>query len=106
MKKLLIGLLFGAAAGLIDIMPMLAMRLPLAANLSAFSLWVVVGVFIAFTDLKLNSVQKGAVIALLVFLPNAFLIGQNNIADLLPPLVLTVILGSALGWAIGKQERF
>jgi hypothetical protein len=102
MKKILIGLLFGAAAGLIDITPMLAMRLPLAANLSAFSLWVVVGLFIASADLKLNSAAKGLVIALLVFAPNAFLIGQNNIADLLPPLLMTVILGNLLGWLIGR----
>jgi len=102
MKKLLLGLLFGAAAGLIDILPMLAMKLPLAANLSAFSLWVVAGLLIASADLKLNSAAKGLVIALLVFLPNAFLIGQNHIADLLPPLVMTVILGSLLGWLIGR----
>lgn len=102
MKKLIVGLLFGAAAGLIDIAPMLVMRLPLAADLSAFSLWVVVGLLIASADLKLKSAANGLVIALLVFLPNAFLIAQNNIADLLPPLVMTVILGSLLGWLIGR----
>lgn len=103
-KKLLVGLLFGALVGLIDIMPMLAMKLPLAANLSAFSLWVVVGLLITITDLKLNSALKGTVIALLVFLPSSFLIGQNALADLSVPLVMTVLLGSLLGWLIERAK--
>jgi hypothetical protein len=96
------GLLLGALAGLIDIIPMIFMKLPLAANLSAFSLWVVAGFLIQHSSLKLNSAVKGLVISLLVFLPTAFLIAQNNPADLLPPLGMTVILGSLLGLGIGK----
>lgn len=98
----MIGILLGAIAGVIDVIPMLAMKLPLAANLSAFSLWVVAGFLVQHTSLKLNSLAKGLVISLLVFLSTAFLIGQNDPADLIPPLVMTVILGSLLGWAVGK----
>jgi hypothetical protein len=103
MNKPLIGVLFGAAAGLIDIIPMVMMKLPVSADLSAFSLWVVTGLLIAVSELKFNSAVKGLVVALLVFLPNAFLIGQNNIADLLPPLIMTIILGSLLGFLIDHK---
>ena len=101
-KKIRLGLIFGALAGLIDILPMLAMKLPAAANLSAFSLWVAAGFFIATSELKLNRVLKGLIVSLLIFLPNAFLIGQNNLAGLVPPLIMTVILGGLLGLVVGK----
>lgn len=102
MKRMRLGLIFGALAGLIDILPMLAMKLPAAANLSAFSLWVAAGFFIAASELKLNRVLKGLIVSLLIFLPNAFLIGQNNATDLVPPLIMTIILGGLLGLIVGK----
>ena len=50
MNIIWLGLGLGIVAGVIDVLPMLAMKLPLIAELSAFSMWVVVGFFIAVTD--------------------------------------------------------
>ena len=68
-KKLIIGLLFGGIAGVIDVIPMLWQRLTWDANLSAFSMWVVVGFLISVTDLRIPAAVKGILIAFLVLLP-------------------------------------
>jgi len=105
MNKIQAGLIFGVIAGIIDILPMIAMKLPLSADLSAFSLWVIAGFFIATSTLKINGALKGIFISFLVLLPNAFLIGQNSITDLIPVLVTTLILGCILGYLIGKYGK-
>ncbi len=101
-KKITVGLTFGFIAGLIDVIPMFLMKLPVDAILSAFSLWVVAGFFIATSTLKINSVLKGILISFLVLAPCAFLIGLKNPADLIPIFVTTGILGCILGILIKK----
>jgi hypothetical protein len=92
MNIILLGLVLGVVAGVIDIIPMLAMKLPLIAELSAFSMWVVIGFFIASADFGINGIAKGVIVALLVLLPNFFLIGENKPAKLVPVLIMTVVL--------------
>ena len=41
--KILVGALFGAVAGIIDVIPMIMQSLTWDANLSAFALWVISG---------------------------------------------------------------
>ena len=53
-RKIIYGLLFGAAAGVIDVLPMIIQKLTWDADLSAFFMWVVVGFLIATTELKLK----------------------------------------------------
>jgi len=103
MKKIQAGILFGALAGFIDILPMLAQKLSWDANLSAFLMWVAVGFLVSISDLKINGVFKGLLIAFLVLLPAAILIGAKEPFSLIPIMVMTIILGSAVGFAI---ERF
>ena len=105
MKKLTIAFLLGSLAGLVDILPMLAMKLPLNANLSAFSLWVVAGFFIATSEIKINRLLKGVLLSSLILLPNAFLIGWNHPPDLVPVVIMTLILGSLLGYLIDKYAK-
>ena len=47
MKKIKIGLLLGIAAGVIDVIPMVIQNLTWDANISAFTMWIVVGFLIA-----------------------------------------------------------
>jgi hypothetical protein len=75
MKTIIIGILLGAAAGIIDVIPMIIKKLTWDANISAFSLWVVSGLLIATSGFEINPVIKGILIALLVLLPCAVLIG-------------------------------
>jgi len=101
-NKVLIGILFGVAAGIIDVIPMLMQNLTWDANISAFTMWVVIGFFIASVDLKMNPILKGIVISFLVLLPLAIIIGWNEPSVLIPISIMTTILGSFLGYAIGK----
>jgi hypothetical protein len=103
MDKKVSGVVFGAVAGIIDVIPMVLQDLSWDANLSAFLMWVVVGFLIAAADLNLPSAIKGLLIAFLVLIPAAVLIGWKEPASLLPIGIMTIILGSLLGWTI---ERF
>lgn len=97
------GLLFGIIAGIIDVSPMLLQKLPWSANLSAFSLWVVVGVLIATTEIKMNKILKGILISFMVLLPCAILIGSQELVTLIPISIMTLILGSGLGYFLRKK---
>lgn len=102
MKKQLIGLILGAIAGMIDVVPMIMQGLTWDANLSAFSMWMVIGFFIVSVDFKINPVLKGIIIAFLVLLPSAFLIGWAEPITLIPISIMTILLGGLLGFAIHK----
>jgi len=102
MNKLLAGIILGAVAGCIDVIPMLMQKLTWDANLSAFSLWIVVGFLISTSSLRINSFLKGIVIAFLVLIPCAFIIGWHQPASLIPITLMTLILGSFLGWAVDR----
>jgi len=84
MKKITIGVLFGVAAGIIDVIPMIIQNLSWDANLSAFTMWVVIGFFIASVELKMNPILKGIVISFLVLLPLAIIIGWKEPVVLIP----------------------
>lgn len=74
-EKMKIGILSGMIAGIIDVIPMILQNLTWDANLSAFTMWIVVGFFISTIDLKINPIMKGILLAFLVLLPSAILIG-------------------------------
>ena len=105
MEKTRLGLLLGLFAGVIDVIPMVVQNLTWDANLSAFSLWIVSGFLIARTDIKIKGAIKGIIISFLVLLPSAILIGWKEPLSLAPILVMTIILGAALGFLIGKYSR-
>ena len=105
MKRVQVGIVSGVIAGVIDVIPMLIQKLTWDANLSAFSLWVVSGYLIAVTPLKLKASVKGIFISFLVLLPSAFLIGWREPVSLFPIIIMTSVLGSALGYMIDKYGR-
>ncbi len=102
MKRIKIGLLLGLVAGIIDVIPMIMQNLTWDANISAFTMWIVVGFLIATIDLKINSIIKGILTAFLVILPTAILIGWKEPVSLMPIAVMTLVLGSLLGFSINK----
>ncbi|MBU0672669.1 MAG: hypothetical protein KJ732_06555 [Candidatus Margulisbacteria bacterium] len=102
MKKILVGLLFGALAGVIDVVPMVMQKLPWDANLSAFTMWVVVGFLVSVVDLKINNILKGIVIAFLCLAPIAVLIAAQEPMTLVPIFIMALILGSGVGFFVGK----
>jgi len=96
-KKILFGLLFGAIAGILDVIPMVIQKLPWNADVSAFSMWVVIGFLISVSSISINRVLKGILISLCVLLPNLFIIAENGISGLIPIVIITLILGGLLG---------
>ena len=102
MKKIFLGIVFGILAGLIDVTPMIIQDLSWDANISAFSMWVVIGFLLSIIELKMNSILKGILISYLVLLPVAILIGWKEPISLIPIFVMTPILGGLLGFTINK----
>jgi uncharacterized membrane protein AbrB (regulator of aidB expression) len=105
MKKIIIGVLFGAITGVMDVVPMALQKLTWDANLSAFSLWVVSGFIIASIDLKMHPVLKGILVPFMVLLPSAILIGAKQPAALIPIGAMTLVLGALLGFCISKAAK-
>jgi hypothetical protein len=102
MNKHLTGILLGAVAGVLDVVPMIIQGLTWDANLSAFSMWVVVGLVLSSIGFKMPSVIKGIAVSLLILLPTAILIGWKQPISLVPILIMTVILGAGLGFSIDR----
>lgn len=104
-KRIAIGLLVGAVAGAVDIVPMLLKNLTWDANLSAFAMWLVIGFMVATSELKLHPVPKGIVISYLCLLPVACIIGWKDPASLMPILGMTLVLGAFVGFFFHKLVK-
>ena len=104
-KEITTGVICGLVAGAIDLIPMVIQKLPWNANLSALSMWIIIGFFIATTQVPLNAIMKGILIAILCFLPNSFIIGWNDAMSLIPIFIMTIILGGLLGFFIQKMTK-
>ena len=102
MKKIIIGIMLGVAAGIIDVIPMVIQKLTIDANLSAFSLWIISGFLIATSNLKIYSALKGIIISFLVLTPALIIISWKEPMSLIPICIMTLILSSLLGFFIEK----
>jgi hypothetical protein len=102
MKKVFIGIFFGAIAGIVDSIPMILQKLTWDAITSAFVMWVIIGFLISINTLKITAITKGILVSFLVLIPSAILIGAKEPSSLLPIGVMTLVLGGALGFSIDK----
>lgn len=105
MKKTTLGIILGVMAGIIDVIPMILMKLTWDANISAFSMWVVIGFILSRIEVKLNPIILGIIVSFLVLLPSAILIGWNDPKSLFPTIVMTTILGGLLGYSIEQLSK-
>ena len=96
-KRLQTGLLLGLVAGIIDVIPMILQHLTWDANLSAFSMWIVIGFFMAIAQFPIKGMGKGLLISFCILLPSLFIICWKEPASLIPIITMTAILGSLLG---------
>jgi CHASE2 domain-containing sensor protein len=101
-NKYIVGLTIGICAGIIDLIPMIIQKLSWDANLSAFSMWVVIGFFLSISTLKIKGILKGLVISILILFPNLFIIGWKEPVSLIPILIMTMILGAISGYLYQK----
>lgn len=105
MSKIIAGILFGLIAGIIDMIPMIIQGLTWDAHLSALTMWIVSGFLISTSSLKLNSIVKGILISFLVLLPCSIIIGWYKPSSLIPIFIMTIILGSLLGFSIDRFSK-
>ena len=99
MRKLLICLMIGIIAGIIDVIPMIVQKLDIYANASAFVHWIVLGIIIPYVSFKLKGWIKGLVIAVISSLPVIIIVLKDNPCSVIPILVMSVVLGSLVGFA-------
>jgi len=97
--SIIVGVLLGMAAGMVDVIPMLLQGLTWDANLSAFCLWVVSGFVLATSHLRRSPVLKGMLIPFICLLPSAVIIGWKKPFSLVLISIMTLILGALLGFA-------
>ncbi|MBI9067761.1 MAG: hypothetical protein JEZ09_10750 [Salinivirgaceae bacterium] len=93
MTNILIALLIGICAGIIDTIPMILQKLDKSATLSAFIHWLVLGLIIPFVDWDIAPWLKGLIIGELTALPVIAMIFKQDKKAALPILFMSAILG-------------
>lgn len=98
MKTFLFTLGTGAVFGLIDILPMLKMKLDKFSILSAFVFYLIVPFIVYNTDLfGMPWWLKGSVITLLLALPVMIMVVKDGIQTAIPIFLMSIVLGALVG---------
>jgi hypothetical protein len=100
MKNILFTILIGCIAGIIDILPMLKMKLNKYAISSAFTFYFIIP-FIIFNIKLLENLWwlKGGIITLVLSIPTIIIISKEDKKSILPIASMAIILGSLIGIA-------
>ena len=101
-NKTKVGLIVGIIFGIVDIIPMILMKMTWDTLVSAFLMCIIGGFLISTTNLKLNNTLKGTLIFFLIALPMMILVVAGSPQELIPMLVTNLIIGSLMGYFIGR----
>ncbi len=99
MNNFLIAVLIGLTAGLLDVIPMIIMRLDKVANISAFTHYFVLGLVIPFVNWDLNPWVTGMIISFLSGLPVMIIVAPKDKKSLIPITIFSIVLGAGIGLA-------
>jgi hypothetical protein len=102
MNSFLIAVVIGLAAGLIDVIPMIIMKLEKAANISAFVHYFVLGLIIPFVSWEIEPWIKGIIISFLSALPVMIIVYNKDKKAIIPMIIFAIILGAGIGLAGDK----
>ena len=102
MSKLIISIIIGIIAGIIDVIPMIIQKLGKHANISAFVHWVVMGIIISYIQIPLAPWLKGLVIAELSALPVVIIVAKEDPKSAIPIFAMSAILGILVGITTAK----
>ncbi|MDP4094056.1 MAG: hypothetical protein Q8920_11925 [Bacillota bacterium] len=105
MGNLLITLIIGLVAGVIDIIPMILQKLDRYSIISAFVQWLVVAFVIININFGVEGWLKGLIVAILMALPIVILVMKDDAKSVLPILIMCSILGSLTGYIGDKYVR-
>lgn len=99
MRNILLALILGAGAGIIDIIPMLIQKLDKYATTSAFFQWIVLGFVITFIKIPgVDGWLKGLITAVLLSLPIMIIVMKDDPKSIVIILFMSAFLGSIVGW--------
>lgn len=102
MPKWVASVIIGVVAGIIDVLPMMLQKLDKYACASAFVQWIVLGIIISYVQMPIPPFIKGTVIAVLAAIPIMIIVSKENIKSIIPILIMSVILGAAVGIATNQ----
>jgi hypothetical protein len=99
MNDILIAISIGLVAGLIDVTPMIIMKLEKVANISAFVHYFVLGLIIPFVSWDIAPWIKGIIISFLSTLPIMIIVYPKDKKAIIPMVFFAIILGAGIGFA-------
>jgi len=102
MNDILIALIIGIIAGIIDVIPMLIQKLDKFANLSAFAHWVILGLIIPFVAWNIEPWIKGLILGELSAIPIMIIVYPKDKKALIPMFIFSAILGIGVAIAGAK----
>jgi hypothetical protein len=97
-----IAILIGLIAGIIDVIPMIIMKLDKVSSISAFVHYFVLGLIIPFVNWDLSPWLSGAIISFLSALPIMIIVFPKDKKALVPMIVFSIVLGAGIGIAGAK----
>lgn len=100
MTTFLLTILVGLVAGVIDILPMLKMKLDKFSIVSAF-IFYLIAPFIIFNMGVMNNIWfiKGGIIAFAMAIPVIILVAKEDKKSAIPVTTMSLVLGSLIGIA-------
>lgn len=93
MNSILIALLIGIIAGILDVIPMIIQKLDKQANWSAFFHWIALGLIIPFIDWNITPWLKGLIIGEISSIPIMILVFSDDKKAIIPIAISSAILG-------------
>jgi len=102
MKRLIIAILIGILAGIVDVVPMVIQGIDKHANASAFVHWALMGPVIAYIQIPLSSWLKGIIVSEALALPVAILVMPRDPKSIIPIMAMSAVLGAIVGAATGR----
>jgi hypothetical protein len=101
MRSIVISLLIGAGAGLVDILPMAIQKMDRHSIVSAFVHYVVVAFVVAHVAIPgVDWWLRGPLVALAMSLPVAVIVAQREKKSVPVILVMSLALGCGIGLAV------
>lgn len=95
---MLLTLLIGVIAGIIDVLPMIKMKLDKYSVSSAFVHYIIAPFIIFNTELfGMAWWLKGGVISLLLAVPTMILVAKDDKKSVVPMIIMSIILGTLVG---------
>ena len=102
MNNILITIIIGLAAALIDVIPMIIQKLDKVSCISAFIHYFMLGLIIPFVNWELTPWLKGMVISLMMALPVMVIVYSKDKKAIIPMIIFALILGAGIGIAGAK----